>query len=403
MRIEKTVFISYRRTNVAWALAVYQYLSKNGYDVFFDFTSINNGDFEQIILGNIKSRAHFLLILTPSALERVNEPNDWLRREIETALDEKRNIVPLMLEGFDYGSPSIAKYLTGKLALLPKYNAVRVPIDYFEEALARVCNNYLNTPLELILHPASPKAQAAAIEEKKAANKEANVVYKELTAQEWLEAAHAKWEGKDYNGAIEDCTKAIQLDPSYADAYRRRGAAYTDKKIYDKALADTNEAIRLKPDYAEAYNNRGNIYYNKKDYEMALKDYNTCIEIKPDYAEAYNNRGGIYSIKKDFEIALIDYSTAIRLKPDFAAAYHNRGIIYLNKKNAENALNDFNTAIRLKPDYAEAYNNRGVYYYNIKRNYRAARIDWEKALQLNPNLLDARNNLKLLKGRFTSS
>jgi hypothetical protein len=104
-RIEKSVFISYRRTNMPWALAIYQHLTGQGYDVFFDYLSIPSGDFEKIIVENIKGRAHFIVVLTPSALERCNEPGDWLRREIETAMDEKRNIVPLMLESFDYGSP----------------------------------------------------------------------------------------------------------------------------------------------------------------------------------------------------------------------------------------------------------------------------------------------------------
>jgi len=67
-RIEKTVFISYRRVDVYTALAVYQDLTSKGYDVFFDYTSIPSGDFEQIIVSNIKARAHFLLILTPAAL-----------------------------------------------------------------------------------------------------------------------------------------------------------------------------------------------------------------------------------------------------------------------------------------------------------------------------------------------
>jgi TIR domain-containing protein len=98
--IEKTVFISYRRKNAPWALAIFQDLTHHGYDVFFDYHGIASGDFERVILGNIKARAHFLVVLTPSALERCDEPADWLRREIETALDIQRNIVPLMLEGF---------------------------------------------------------------------------------------------------------------------------------------------------------------------------------------------------------------------------------------------------------------------------------------------------------------
>src|SRR5271157_4046564 len=137
-RIEKTVFISYRRTNIPWALAIFQDLTYHGYDVFFDFNGIASGDFERVIIGNIKARAHFLVLLTPSALERCGDPGDWLRREIETALDTQRNIVPLMLEGFDFGAPGIASGLTGTMAPLKHYNALRVPVEYFEEAMQRL-------------------------------------------------------------------------------------------------------------------------------------------------------------------------------------------------------------------------------------------------------------------------
>jgi hypothetical protein len=73
-RIEKTDFLSYRRANVPWALAIFQNLTQNGYDVFFDFHGIASGDFERVILANITARAHFLVPLTPSALERCGDP-----------------------------------------------------------------------------------------------------------------------------------------------------------------------------------------------------------------------------------------------------------------------------------------------------------------------------------------
>ena len=173
-RVEKTIFISYRRTNMPWALAIYQNLSARGYDVFFDFQSINSGDFEQIIIGNIKARAHFLVILTPSALERCNNPGDWLRREIETALEEKRNIIPLFLEGFSFGNPSIAQYLTGKLELLKNYNGLNVHADYFHEAMDRLEERFLNVPLDAVLHPVSNTLQKA-VDRQQAAASQAKV------------------------------------------------------------------------------------------------------------------------------------------------------------------------------------------------------------------------------------
>jgi len=169
-QIEKTVFISYRRTDISWALLVYHHLTSNGYDVFFDYTSIPGGDFEQIIISNIKARAHFLVILTPTALDRCSEPSDWLRREIETAINEKRNIIPLFFDGFGFDAPSVVKVLTGQLGTLKRYNGLEVPSAYFNEAMERLKNQFLNVILDAVLHPVSKKVKKVVNEQKIAAN-----------------------------------------------------------------------------------------------------------------------------------------------------------------------------------------------------------------------------------------
>ncbi len=169
-QIEKTVFISYRRDNKGWALAIYQSLRDRGFDVFFDYQSINSGDFEQVIFQNIKGRAHFLLLLTPTALDRCNEPSDWLRREIETALNEKRNIVPLFLDGFSFGSPNVSKNLIGNISQIKSYNGLNIPADYFDEAINKLCQRFLNVPLNSVLHPMTNTVQKANLNQKNAAN-----------------------------------------------------------------------------------------------------------------------------------------------------------------------------------------------------------------------------------------
>jgi tetratricopeptide (TPR) repeat protein len=241
-RIEKTVFLCYRRTNIPWALAIFQNLTQHGYDVFFDYNGIASGDFESVILGNITARAHFLVLLTPSALERCDDPQDWLRREIEAALDNQRNIIPLMLEGFDFGTPKIATQLMGKLARLRHYNGLNIPPDYFLEAMGRLRDKYLNVPLAAVLHPASLSAQQAATEQKAAADAAPAVQQEELTAQQWFE----------------------------------RGVAAVDT---NEELRFYNEALRLKPDYASAFNNRGNARYAKGDVDGALQDYNEAQQL----------------------------------------------------------------------------------------------------------------------------
>jgi hypothetical protein len=106
-------------------------------------------------LENIRARAHFLILLTPTALERCGDPEDWLRREIEAAIDSRRNIVPVMLAGFDFGAPAIASQLTGKLAALKQYNGLPIPKGgYFSPAMERL-RKFLSVSLDRVLHPAS--------------------------------------------------------------------------------------------------------------------------------------------------------------------------------------------------------------------------------------------------------
>jgi hypothetical protein len=170
VRIDNTVFISYRRTDVYTALAVYENLKNQGYDVFFDYRSISSGDFSQIITSNIRARAHFVLILTPTTLDRCNEPGDWLRREIELAINEKRNIVPLFFKGFRFGAPNVQDKLTGTMQHLSHYNGLNVHEDYFDEAMQRLRTQYLNIPLDTILHPVSTEVQKVVVAEQIAAD-----------------------------------------------------------------------------------------------------------------------------------------------------------------------------------------------------------------------------------------
>jgi tetratricopeptide (TPR) repeat protein len=391
-RVEKTVFISYRRTNAPWTLAIYQNLNNNGYDVFFDFNGIASGDFEGVILGNIRARAHFLVLLTPSALERCNEPGDWLRREIQTALSTKRNIVPLMLEGFDFGTPAIANQLTGKLAALKKYNALDVPASYFMAAMERLREKFLNVPLEGVLHPASPSAQRVTKRQQAAADTAPAVKEKELTAQQWFERG---FDTKDLDEKIRFYSQAIHLKPDYAEAFNNRGVARKDKSDFEDALQDYNQAIRLNPKSARPFNNRANLRKNKGDLGGALEDYNEAIRLKPDYADLFSNRGVTRFEKGDIEGALQDYGEAIRLKPDFAQAFNNRANARGASGDIKGALQDYNEAIRLNPNYANAFYNRG----NLLREtgeLEAALQDFDEAIRLNPNEADVFYNRALI-------
>jgi hypothetical protein len=108
--------------------------------------------------------------LTPTSLDRCNEPGDWLRREIEAAIDEKRNIIPLFFNGFSFGTASVSDRLTGKLENVSRYNGINVHEDYFLEAMERLRTKFLNVPLDAVIHPVSTEVRKLVTEEQLAAN-----------------------------------------------------------------------------------------------------------------------------------------------------------------------------------------------------------------------------------------
>ena len=133
----QTVFVSYRRSVSSFiARAVFNDLVHHGFDVFMDVESIDAGTFDIIIRSQIAARAHFLVILTPGSVERFMQPEDWLRREIEYAIDLQRNIIPVLVNGFSFDAHTA--YFTGKLAEPRRYNAITLYHEYFDEAMARL-------------------------------------------------------------------------------------------------------------------------------------------------------------------------------------------------------------------------------------------------------------------------
>jgi tetratricopeptide (TPR) repeat protein len=342
-RVEKTVFLSYRRTNVPWALAIFQNLTQHGYDVFIDFNGVGPGDFESVILGNTTARAHFLVLLTPSALEHCNEPGDWLRREIETALDSKRNTIPLMMEGFDFGTPKIASQLTGKLAALKHYNGLSIPPEYFMEAMEKLRNKFLNVPLAAIMHPASRSAQQAATEQKAAAGAAPPVKEKELTAQQWFERGIV---AAEMDEKFRLFSEAIRLKPDYVEALQNRSQARKAQGDLDGAAKDLEEAIRLNNEHRAVLELAGR-GLETGDFDEVLRLFDEAIGFKPGSSTALWARGIVRQAKGDVDGAIEDLNGAIQIDPGYARAFYVRSLLRREKGDLEGAQRDHDEALRL--------------------------------------------------------
>ena len=102
MIMKYDIFISYRREAFEQANLFATRLKAAGYRVFFDIEAMNAGMFNEQLIDVISKCKDFILILSPGALDRCNNENDWVRREVECAIAWKKNIVPVMLSGFEW-------------------------------------------------------------------------------------------------------------------------------------------------------------------------------------------------------------------------------------------------------------------------------------------------------------
>ena len=166
----------------------------------------------------------------------------------------------------------------------------------------------------------------------------------------------AYYQKGEYNRAIDDLNKALELKSDFALVYGYRGLAYAGIGELDLAIRDFSRTIQSKPKSAYTYANRGIAYQKKGEIDLAIKDFSKAIELFPYYAEAHNRRGLIYRNTGDFDKAIADFSQAIL--GNSINAYYHRAIVWLRLQKWENAHADFATARKKKLDIAAKFQSK---------------------------------------------
>jgi len=122
-----------------------------------------------------------------------------------------------------------------------------------------------------------------------------------------LDKAHDNsGETQELDSAIADLTRALDLDPQYGPAYRKRGIANQTRGHNDQAIADYTHAIGVYPDDALLYHFRGEAYVDRATESGLSESY---LENGPDKADISR------AIKADLDHAIADYDRALALNP----------------------------------------------------------------------------------------
>ena len=166
--------------------------------------------------------------------------------------------------------------------------------------------------------------------------------------------------GKIYALAIDCFTRAIALDPGYAQAYAGLAMAHvfdfhnrwTDTPDASLRLAGevAARAIACDPNEPFAYVAAAMAALNLRDYERAKTVVDKALQLSPNYAIALTARGTLALYSGQPQAAIPDLERAVRLDPGFSQQYlHFLGLAHLLLGNNETAAAMFKERILLAP------------------------------------------------------
>jgi tetratricopeptide (TPR) repeat protein len=179
--------------------------------------------------------------------------------------------------------------------------------------------------------------------------------------------------------AIASFSKALQINPDFAQAHNNLGIALKDQNRLEEAIGSFSKALQIKPDYAEAHNNLGLVLQEQGRMGEAIASFSKALQIKPDYAEAHNNLGITLKNQNRLGEAIASLGKALKIKSDYAEAHNNLGLVLQEQGRLDEATASFGKALQIKPDYAEAHSNL-CELFEVHNNIREFESALEKAI-----------------------
>ncbi len=181
-----------------------------------------------------------------------------------------------------------------------------------------------------------------------------------LDARALINRGFVKAKQGDFDGAIEEFSRAIELEPNLSAAWFDRGLARERKGEVERAIADYSRAIALDGTNLAFRLRRGIVRGMAADFEGALDDTTWVLARDQRAAPAYVTRSCARRGKGDFQGAIDDASRAIAIDRTLAMAWLHRGLARQRTGQLKGALEDLENYLTLAPQGGFADSTRVV-------------------------------------------
>lgn len=172
----------------------------------------------------------------------------------------------------------------------------------------------------------------------------ANVKLKKVVMHYFMAEAHMH--NKQYGLAIHQYDNSLSINPRYVKTYLRQGWAFYSTNQPDRALQNYSRAIELDRKNSEAYFYRARLYMESKNIDLAFADFSQCIELTND-PDAYMNRALIHIENGDLTQAVSDANMMIRYGPNNPVGYNILGHLAATQNNKPQSCKHYKKACEL--------------------------------------------------------
>ena len=144
------VFISYRREGgINSAVGLHATLTQMHYRAFLDVNNLRFGQYDKALFDVIENCTDFLLVLSPNALDRCSDPDDWVRLEVEHAIAHNKHIIPIICDGADM-KERFLDAIPPEMDYLRYYNVLEANIVQYKAMGVLLKNALLSKPVSTL-------------------------------------------------------------------------------------------------------------------------------------------------------------------------------------------------------------------------------------------------------------
>ena len=153
-----------------------------------------------------------------------------------------------------------------------------------------------------------------------------------------------------YKSAVENFSRALELNPNMAVGYMNRGYVYNDMRLATKAERDFRKALQLNPQYGEAHLGLAYALVQLRRSAPALKEAEAASRLLPESESLHLVKAEAYRQRAMLTPAENEYKQALKLNPNAPTTHIALGDVQYRAHQYANSVETLRGGLTVAPN-----------------------------------------------------